>query len=89
MQISSRVANAFGIFLMALLSIPLGTKAKCADTVFNTVIAFAVCIFYYLVIVAFSWLGDKRKLRPDILMWVPNAILLINGISLFKQTLRH
>lgn len=50
-------------------------------------IEFAVCILYYFVMVAFSWLGDKQKLRTGILMWLPNTILLITGISLFKRAL--
>ena len=88
-QITLINIQTFGVFLMALLAIPLGIKTKRANTAFNTVIAFAVCILYYFVMVAFSWLGDKPKLRPDILIWLPNVILLITGISLFKRALRH
>ena len=83
------MANSIGVFIMSLLVIPLGIKTKSANTVFNTVIAFAVYILYYFVMVTFSWLGDKPKLRPNILLWVPNAILFITRISLFKRALRH
>ena len=61
-QITLINIQTFGVFLMALLAIPLGIRTKSSNTAFNTAISFAVCILYYFVMVAFQWLGDRPKL---------------------------
>ena len=42
------MANAFGVLVMVLIEIPLGIKTKRANTAFNTVIGFAVCVHFVL-----------------------------------------
>jgi lipopolysaccharide export system permease protein len=89
MQISSHVANAFGIFVMALLAIPLGVKTNRSDTALNIGIALSLCLGYYLAMVMLALLGENTRLRPDILIWAPNVALMALGFSLFNRATRH
>lgn len=89
MQISSSVASAVGIVLMALLAVPLGLKSNRADKAFNVGIAMFLCFSYYFVMVMFSWLGDATRLRPDLMIWMPNIVLGVTGICLFRRALQN
>ncbi|MDR2603530.1 MAG: LptF/LptG family permease [Puniceicoccales bacterium] len=89
MQISSNLANAFGILAMTILAIPLGMKVHRRDTSLNIGIALCLCIGYYFVMAMFSLFGDYPHLRPDILVWLPNIILAGLGIPLFHRTSQH
>ncbi|MDR1233219.1 MAG: LptF/LptG family permease [Puniceicoccales bacterium] len=89
MQISSNLANAFGILAMTILSIPLGMRVHRRDTPLNVGIALCLCIGYYFVMAMFSLFGDYPRLRPDILAWIPNMILVGLGIPLFCRASQH
>jgi lipopolysaccharide export system permease protein len=86
MQISSNIANAFGILAMTIVAIPLGMKVHRRDTSLNIGIALCLCIGYYFVMAMFSLFGDYPRLRPDILVWLPNIVLAGLGTSLFRRT---
>jgi lipopolysaccharide export system permease protein len=89
MQISSNLANAFGILAMTILAIPLGLKVHRKDTALNVGIALCLCIGYYFVMAMFSLFGDCPRLRPDILVWLPSMILAGVGIHLFRRASQH
>jgi lipopolysaccharide export system permease protein len=89
MQISSNLANAFGISAMTILAIPLGIKVHRRDTSLNTGIALCLCIGYYFVMAMLSLFGDYPRLRPDILVWIPNMVLAGLGIPLFHRASQH
>jgi lipopolysaccharide export system permease protein len=88
-QISMNVANAVGIFAMSLLAVPLGIGARRSEKAINIVVALLICFGYYFAMITLSWLGDKPKLRPDILLWLPNAIVAAIGIVLFRRASQH
>ncbi|MDR0742215.1 MAG: LptF/LptG family permease [Puniceicoccales bacterium] len=89
MQISSNLANALGILAMTILAIPLGLKVHRRDTALNVGIALCLCIGYYFVMAMFSLFGDYPRLRPDILVWLPNVILVGLGLPLFHRASQH
>ncbi|MDR1401930.1 MAG: LptF/LptG family permease [Puniceicoccales bacterium] len=89
LQISSNVANAAGILIMTLLAISLGMKTNRSDAALNTSIALILCFGYYFTMAIFSLVGENISLRPDILIWVPNIVLLVLGFSLFHRVLQH
>ncbi|MDR1413363.1 MAG: LptF/LptG family permease [Puniceicoccales bacterium] len=89
MQISSHIANAVGILIMTLLAIPLGMKTNRSHASLNVAIALSLCFIYYFIMVVFSLIGENICFRPDILIWVPNIVLLLLGFSLFRRALQH
>jgi lipopolysaccharide export system permease protein len=38
---------------------------------------------YYFLTVMVGWLGRHPELRPDLLLWIPNLVLLAVGGTLF------
>ncbi|MDR2738194.1 MAG: LptF/LptG family permease [Puniceicoccales bacterium] len=89
MQISWHIANAVGILPMALLAIPLGLRTARAETAFNTGLALALCLGYYFAMTVFSLFWEDVRFHPEILIWVPNIVLMALGISLFNRASRH
>lgn len=89
MQISNNIASSVGILLMALIAVPLGLKSNRADKAFNVGIAIFLCFSYYFVMVMFSWLGDATRLRPDLMIWIPNIVLASTGVCLFRRALQN
>jgi lipopolysaccharide export system permease protein len=89
MQIGEHIASAVGISVMALLAVPLGLKVSRSGTTFNVGFALILCFGYYFTMTFFSLLGDNVRIRPDILVWVPNIVLMAIGISLFHRALQH
>jgi lipopolysaccharide export system permease protein len=89
MQISNNIANALGILTMTLLAIPLGMKVHRRDTALNIAVALCLCVGYYFVMAMFSLFGDRPRMRPDILVWIPNVILAGLGAFLFRRASQH
>jgi lipopolysaccharide export system permease protein len=40
---------------------------------------------YYFLIVVVGWLDQHPEYRPDLLLWVPNAIFLATGVWLLRR----
>ncbi|MDR1528524.1 MAG: LptF/LptG family permease [Puniceicoccales bacterium] len=89
MQISINLANAFGMLAMTIVAIPLGMKVHRRDTALNIGMAICLCIGYYFVMAMFSLFGDYPRLRPDILVWLPNVTLVGLGLPLFHRVSQH
>ena len=89
MQISSHLANAIGIIVMAILAVPLGIKSNRSESAINMCIAFALCLGYYFSMIIFSWFGMFPRVRPDLLIWIPNIVLLSMGCVLFHRASQH
>ena len=89
MQISTHLANAIGIIVMAILAVPLGIKSNRSESAISMSIAFALCLGYYFSMIIFSWFGMFPRVRPDLLIWIPNIVLLSIGCVLFHRASQH
>jgi lipopolysaccharide export system permease protein len=74
---------------MTLLAITLGIKTNRSDTALHAGMALLLCLGYYFIMVLLSWLDEKPRLRPDILVWIPNVVLVGLGIFLFNRAEEH
>ena len=83
-QFMAHLASAFSIFSLALLSIPLAMRVGRSETFVNAAIALGICLSYYILSSAAVWVKSPT-LRPDILVWVPNVIVLIITFRLIKN----
>lgn len=88
-MIQQNIALAVSILTLSLVAIPLALKTQRKETSANVVLAMALALSYYFSTVMISWLQDYANLRPDILLWIPNATLLILGTWLFWRASRH
>lgn len=84
-QLMAHLASALSIFALALLAIPLAMRVGRSETFINAAIALGICLSYYVLSSAAVWVKSPA-LRPDILVWVPNIIVLAIAVHLIRKT---
>lgn len=84
-QLMAHLASAFSIFALALLAIPLAMRVGRSETFVNASIALGISLSYYVLSSAAGWVKSPA-LRPDILVWVPNIIVLAIAFRLMKRS---
>jgi len=84
-QLMTHLASAFSIFTLALLAIPLAMRVGRSETFINAAIALGICLSYYVLSSVAVWVKSPA-LRPDLLVWVPNLIVLFFAIRLIKRS---
>lgn len=76
---------SLAVFSFALLGVPLGIKVSRRETSANLGIALVLVLGYYMLTVMVKWLDRHAELRPDLLLWLPNLLLIALGIWLFRR----
>jgi lipopolysaccharide export system permease protein len=71
--------TALAVLSLALIGIPLGIKVSRRETSANFAVAVALTLTYYLMTMAVKVLDRHPEYRPDLLLWLPNIILLCLG----------
>lgn len=87
-QLMSHLAAAFSIFSLALLAVPLAVRVGRSETFVNAAIALAVALSYYVLSSAAAWVKNPA-FRPDLLIWLPNVIVVTVAIGLFRRASKH
>ncbi len=77
--------TALAVFSLALIGVPLGIKVSRRETSANFGVALLLTLGYYLLTVAVKALDRHPEYRPDLLIWVPNLLLLALGAWLFTR----
>ncbi len=77
--------TALAVFSLALIGIPLGIKVSRRETSANFGVALLLTLGYYLLTVAVKALDRHPEYRPDILLWVPNLMIIGLGMWLFTR----
>jgi lipopolysaccharide export system permease protein len=77
--------TALAVLTLALIGVPLGIKVSRRETSANFALALGLTLAYYLMTVAVKVLDRHPEYRPDLLLWVPNLILLGVGVWLFSR----
>jgi lipopolysaccharide export system permease protein len=83
--IQDKFNGAFAVLSFALLGVPLGIKVSRRETSANLGVAVLLALGYYFLTVAIGWIDRHPEYRPDLLLWVPNALLFCLGIWLFNR----
>jgi len=83
--IQDKINMALAVFSFALVGVPLGIKVSRRETSANLGIAVVLALAYYFLIVVVGWLDQHPEYRPDLLLWVPNAIFLATGVWLLRR----
>ena len=87
-QLMSHLASAFSIFSLALLAVPLAVRVGRSETFVNAAVALAVALSYYVLSSAAAWVKNPAY-RPDLLVWLPNLIVVIVAVSLLRRASKH
>ena len=77
--------TALAVFSLALIGVPLGIKVSRRETSANFAVAVALTLAYYLMTTAVKVLDRHPEYRPDLLLWVPNLIVLAWGAWLMTR----
>ena len=87
-QFMAHLASAFSIFSLALLAVPLAMRVGRSETFVNAAIALGISLSYYILSSAAAWV-KQPALRPDILVWIPNLIVIGIAVRLIGRIQRH
>ena len=77
--------TALAVFSLALVGVPLGIKVSRRETSANFGVALLLTLGYYLLVVAVKNLDRHPEYRPDLLIWMPNLLILALGAWLFTR----
>jgi len=80
-----KINTAVAVLTLALIGVPLGIKVSRRETSANFGVALVLTLSYYLLTVAVKALDRHPEYRPDLLLWVPNLLLLALGVWLFSR----
>jgi lipopolysaccharide export system permease protein len=87
-QLMSHLASAFSIFSLALLAVPLAVRVGRSETFVNAAVALVVALSYYVLSSAAAWVKNPVY-RPDLLVWLPNLIVVIVAVVLLRRASKH
>ena len=87
-QLMSHLASAFSVFSLAFLAVPLAVRVGRAETFVNAAVALAIALTYYLLTSMAGYVKDPAY-RPDLLVWLPNLIVVALGWFLLRRASRH
>lgn len=77
--------TALAVLSLALVGVPLGIKVSRRETSANFGIAVVLTLAYYLMTVLVKVLDRHPEYRPDLLLWLPNLVMLGFGAWLFAR----
>jgi len=81
--------TALAVLTLALIGVPLGIKVSRRETSANFAVAVALTLTYYVMTLAVKTLDNHPEFRPDLLLWVPNVVLLTAGCCLLFRVDRR
>ena len=87
-QLMAHFASAFSIFSLALLAVPLAVRVGRSETFVNAAIALTVALSYYVLSSAAAWVKNP-VFRPDLLVWLPNIIVVTLAVALLRRASKH
>jgi len=87
-QLMAHLASAFSVFSLAFLAVPLAVRVGRAETFVNAAVALAIALTYYLLTSMAGYVKDPAY-RPDLLVWLPNLIVITLGWFLLRRASRH
>ena len=81
--------TALAVLSLALIGVPLGIKVSRRETSANFAVAVALTLTYYVMTLSVKVLDSHPEFRPDLLLWLPNIILLTLGTYLLVRVDRR
>jgi lipopolysaccharide export system permease protein len=87
-QLMSHLASAFSVFSLAFLAVPLAVRVGRSETFVNAAIALGIALSYYLLTSMAAYVKDP-DLRPDLLIWLPNVVVVVLAWTLLRRASRH
>lgn len=87
-QLMAHLASAFSVFSLALLAVPLAVRVGRAETFVNASLALGVALSYYMLSSVAAFVKDPA-LHPEILIWLPNVVVVLLALWLLRRAEKH
>jgi lipopolysaccharide export system permease protein len=85
MVLHDKANLSLAVLAFAIIAVPLGIKVSRRETSANLGLAVALVLGFYLLSAAIKSLDRQPEYRPDLLLWLPNALFLGLGLWLFRR----
>jgi lipopolysaccharide export system permease protein len=79
LTIQDKINMALAIFSFTLIGVPLGIKVSRRETSANLGVAVILALSWYFLNVVVGWLDQHPEYHPEVLLWIPNLVLLTLG----------
>jgi lipopolysaccharide export system permease protein len=83
--VQERLNFSLAVLTFAIVAVPLGIKVSRRETSANLGLALGLVLGFYLLTVLVKSLDRRPELRPDLLLWLPNLLLVALGLWLFSR----
>ena len=87
--IQKNFSQAYSVFAMAMLAIPLAIRVGRKESYVNLFMALIVAFGYHFIFVLVSWFDGIPGLRADLLLWIPNILFQSLGLYLFSKSAKQ
>ena len=87
-QVQYRYSYALASIAFAIIGIPLGIRAHRSEKTIGFLICLALIAIHYALVISVTAFNDDYSIRPDLLVWAPDAIFITIG-SLLLWRLHH
>ncbi len=83
-ELQKKFALPFTCLIFTLIGVPLGIQPKRSKRSAGLLLCLMVVVIYYGLIIFFDVLGESQTLPPFWAAWLPNIIVTLIGLYLFK-----
>ena len=87
-QLNSHLASALSVLSLTLLAIPLAVRVGRQETFVNAAIALGVALSFYVLSAMTAW-AKSPDVHPEVLIWAPNALVLVAAAVLLRRASRN
>ena len=87
-QLNAHLASALSVFTLTLLAVPLAVRVGRQETFVNAAVALGVALSFYVLSAMAAW-AKSPSVHPELLIWVPNLLVLAAALALFRRASRH
>ncbi|MDR3317084.1 MAG: LptF/LptG family permease [Puniceicoccales bacterium] len=86
-MIQQHLAMAASVCTFSILGIPIALRMRRTETSIGIVLALFLALGYYFATAIISWMQTTPHCRPDLLIWLPNLVILTVGtLLLWRQS---
>ncbi len=85
LAIADKLTQACAVFSFTLVGVPLGIAVSRRETSANLGLAVAFALGYYFLTAMVGWLDHHPEYHPDLLLWVPNLLLIGIAVAMFRR----
>ena len=84
-SLHKKFAIPFTCLIFVLVGFPLGIQPKRSGRSSGLIICLAIIFTYYISSIFFEVLGEDGLLSPFVAVWLPNVLMTLVGLYLFRM----